>query len=934
MQYRILGPLEVVVDGRSLDVGPRKQRSLFALLLIHHNRIVSTDRILDALWGEDSLGKENALWVYISRLRSILAEVTADELLVTKDHGYSLEIDPSQLDSHEFEQLTRRASPRLDADPVEAAQILRRALELWRGTPLEDFAYDDFARGEIARLGRASPAVPRREGRSRSRSVAGEASSSPRSNNRSMTRPYDETPIRHLMLALYRSGRQTESLRTFERYRRRLGEDTGTEPSPELCRLEEQILFHDERLSRSDRHTPDAAVNPYRGLEVFREEDAHLFFGRDGIVADTLSALGRHSIVTVVGPSGSGKSSLVRSGVIPAVRKQALPDSDRWIIASMIPGSHPFVELEAALLRSRLDAPDSLRGHLDGSSGEILRAALRIAPQEDSTVLIFIDQFEELFTCAARVLVHDERLGRSAGIDAAAVVTNPYRGLTAFREEDAHLFFGRDNLIANLITAVSQHSIVTVIGPSGSGKSSVVRSGLLPAVRKDALPGSGAWLVASMFPGSHPFIELEAALLRSRLDAPDTLRGHLDGGPDEILRAALRVAPSDESTVLIVIDQLEELFTICEEAMADRFLTAVVAAAQDARRRVRFVMTLRADFYGRALTHSGYATAMGPGIVNVVPMAPEELELAASGPARAAGVRLEPALEAALIGDVLGQPGALPLFEFTLTDLFDRRIGDTLTLDAYRSMGGIEGSVGRKAEHLYDRLTPPQQEATEQVFLRLVSIAEGETRSRRRVDATELLGLDLEVADLQAVLEAFGNERLVSFDRSERTGSPTVEVAHEALLDRWQRLSEWIDVAQADVRQNARLAVLAEEWIDHGRDDAYLLSPGRYRDHAERTATSTMTLARTEREYLEASGRTIADNERDDAERAAREAAATSRARRNAWSLGAVIGLAAVIALVALWVTSRPPGPMVAYVHQADDSVIGEMIETGFRSAA
>ena len=773
VEYRILGPVEVIVDGRPLDLGPRKQRSLFALLLIHANRTVSTDRILEALWGEDARGKENALWVYISRLRTVLGEVTSDDVLVTKDHGYSLLIDPDAIDATAFEVLTATGLAALDVDPTEAAQTLRNGLAMWRGGALEDVAYEEFARGEIARLSalRLACVDARIEAElrcGRSGELIGEL------EQQLEDRPYDETPVRQLMLALYRSGRQTDALRVFERYRRRLGEDTGTDPSPELSRLEEQILFHDDKLVRG---TADANPPP---LQV-----------------------------------------------------------------------------------------------------------------------------------------------------------NPYRGLRAFREEDTHLFFGRDSLIASLITAVGKEPIVTVIGPSGSGKSSVVRSGLIPALRKEALPGSANWLIASMFPGSHPFIELEAALLRSRLDTPDSLRGHLDGAPDEILRAALRVAPSEDATVLIVVDQLEELFTLCDDVTAQRFLNAVVAAAGDPRHRIRFVMTLRADFYARTLSHAGYGSRMSGGIVNIVPMAPEELELAASGPARAAGVRLEPALEAALIGDVLGEPGALPIFEFALTDLFDRRVGDTLTLDAYRMMGGIDGAVSRKAEQLFDRLTASQQEACKQVFLRLVSITDGETRSRRRVDAAELLGLKLDVGDLQEVLVAFGDERLLSFDRSERTGSPIVEVAHEALLDRWGRLSEWITLAKEDVRQNARLTALASEWCEHDRDPTYLLSQGRVTDYASWARSSTMSVGDPEREYLEASEQAHDREEREEAERVAREHAVSRRAKRNAWSLVAVVAIVAIVGSVITWVSLQPKGPTVAFVHfGGEGSNIGDLMQSGFDAAA
>ncbi len=773
VDYRILGPLEVEVDGIEVDLGPRKQKSLFALLLINHGHTVSTDRILDALWGGDAAGKENALWVYISRLRSALGEVVSDSVLLTRDHGYEIRLDEGQLDADRFERLAEDGMALRESDPASAADTLRAALSLWRGQALEEFTYDEFARDEIRRLEslRNTCLDARIEADlacGRGGELLGEL------EHMVESRPLDEGPVRHLMMALYRSGRQAEALRVFERFRRTLGEETGTDPSPELRRLEEQILFHDTRLARTvdgDRVPSGSGPNPYKGLEAFGEDDAHLFFGRDALTAEILKRIDEHAIVTVVGPSGCGKSSVVRSGVIPAVRKGALPNSDRWHIATMIPGRHPFIELETALLRSTLDAPSSLRQQFDGS-------------------------------------------------------------------------------------------------------------------------------------------------------------------PDELLRAGLRVLPSDDTCLVVVIDQFEELFTLADDTTTRRFLDAVVEASLDDRRRIRFVITLRADFYDRPLAHARFGSAMGAGIVNVVPMAPEELEQAASGPAMRAGVRLEPGLEAALIGDVLGEPGALPLFEFALTDLFDRRVGDTLTLEAYRTMGGIDGAVSRKAEHLYAGLTPDQQAATEQVFLRLVSLSDGETRSRRRVDAAELLSLDLDITDLQAVLDTFGSQRLILFDRNDATGSPTVEVSHEALLEHWDRLAGWIASATEDLVTNARLTALAAEWHDHGEDSAYLLSEGRFTDYSTWAEGSTMTLAAPERTYLQASRQAHEDRARAEADRASREAATARRAKRNAWGLAAVVCLVALVGGILAWEATRPAGPSIVMIDAGEEDAIAAMSRTGFNRAA
>ena len=188
-----------------------------------------------------------------------------------------------------------------------------------------------------------------------------------------------------LMKALYRAGRQADALRAFQRYRNRIGDELGLEPSPELCRLEEQILLHDQRLLSPGR-TAELNVpstNPFKGLHTFQESDADEFFGRDRLVAEVLTRLqGRGRLVALVGPSGSGKSSVVHAGVVPSLRKGALPGSEEWLIASMVPGSHPFAELEAALLRVTIDGPDSLDAQLADRSLGILRSALRVLPDE------------------------------------------------------------------------------------------------------------------------------------------------------------------------------------------------------------------------------------------------------------------------------------------------------------------------------------------------------------------------------------------------------------------------------------------------------------------------------------------------------------------------------------------------------------------------
>ncbi|MGI9607512.1 MAG: BTAD domain-containing putative transcriptional regulator, partial [Acidimicrobiales bacterium] len=401
MEFRILGSLEISNGDGPVDVGPRKQRLLLALLMIHANRVVTTDRIIEELWGDDSEGKEKALWVYISRLRSSLGEA---EILVTRDHGYSLLVDDDRLDARRFESAVAEGQALIKDDPSAASNKFTEGLDLWRGAALEEFAYEEFAQSEMRRLEelRLVALEERAEAdlrRGQTREIIADLEALREAH------PTRERLVSHLMLALYRAGRQRDALRAFESFRSHVAE-LGLDPSPELRLLEEQILLHDSRIQGRTR--VDAAnapllsagqANPFIGLRAFYEDDSDRFFGRARVIADVVRRLDDGTrLIGLVGPSGSGKSSIARAGLVPALRKGAIPGSDDWLIAEMVPGSHPFAELEAALLRSSLDTPDSLSEQLADREAGVLRAVLRVLPSENARLVLVIDQFEELFT--------------------------------------------------------------------------------------------------------------------------------------------------------------------------------------------------------------------------------------------------------------------------------------------------------------------------------------------------------------------------------------------------------------------------------------------------------------------------------------------------------------------------------------------------------
>ena len=282
-------------------------------------------------------------------------------------------------------------------------------------------------------------------------------------------------------------------------------------------------------------------------------------------------------------------------------------------------------------------------------------------------------------------------------------------------------------------------------------------------------------------------------------------------------------------------------------------------------------------------------------------MTPEELERAIVGPADPLGVTFEPALVAELVRDVVDRAGALPLLQYTLTELFERRQGTRIADATYRELGGVSGALVKRAEGLLAGLGPDAHDIARQIFLRLVTLGEGSDDTRRRVLQTELEQLDVDRAMAQAVLDTFGRHRLLSFDRDPVTRSPTVEISHEALLIEWARLRDWIDSARHDVRNQRRLADAMQEWIGAERTAAYLLRGGRLEQLHGWASMTTLPLSEPEQSFLDAS---IEEAERaaaDEREREERADEAERRERQRARQLIGVGAIGVVIALLAVF---------------------------------
>jgi WD40 repeat protein/class 3 adenylate cyclase len=465
---------------------------------------------------------------------------------------------------------------------------------------------------------------------------------------------------------------------------------------------------------------------------------------------------------------------------------------------------------------------------------------------------------------------------------------NPYKGLRAFEEADAPDYFGRDALIQQIVTRLSepgeQSRFLAVVGPSGSGKSSVVRAGIVPALRQGALAGATRCLVAVMLPGQEPMKEVAAVLQGiaavERSGADDLQQGRRG------LHSVVDEALPPGSELVLVIDQFEELFTLIEdEAVRAGFLDHIANAVIQPAGRLRCIVTLRADLYDRPLRYKAFGDLVGARTQTVTPLSAEELQRAISGPAERMGVVLEPGLVAQMVADVSDEPGALPLLQFALTELFEQRRGNTMTLDGYRAIGGVSGALARRAESVYGSLDDVQQQTTRQLFLRLTTSVDEAEVARRRVPRPELLSVHVDESAMETAIEAFGNARLLSFDRDPVTGNPTVGVAHEALLVEWARLRGWLEAAREDLRAQRRLAASVREWLDAGREHSFLVAGSRLEQFEGWRESSGLGATPEEREFLEAS---LSERER--------RRALERRSVRRLRALVAVLTVAALLA--------------------------------------
>ena len=451
----------------------------------------------------------------------------------------------------------------------------------------------------------------------------------------------------------------------------------------------------------------------------------------------------------------------------------------------------------------------------------------------------------------------------------------PYRGLSAFREKEAPLFKGREAFTEQLVWATKRKPLVAVIGASGSGKSSVVFAGLIPQLR-----ASGTVQIVSFRPGNSPFDALGAALLSvwkpqvggaggaeeaEGAEGAEEAEGageveenlnpclaevsaqlrHKDRALYKIIESIVQQNPSQR--LVLVADQFEELYTISPEAECQPFLDGLLHAVNSAP-GFALVLTLRADFFGRALSYKPLGKALQeypPALL--IPMNRSELERAIALPAAAMNVKLEEGLTKRIIDGVGSQPGRLPLLEFALTQLWSKHKDGLLTHQAYSEIGGVEEALALHAEAVYAQMNEADRKRAQRVFIQLVRPGEGTEDTRR---LATLAQVKPENWDL---VKRLADVRLVVTNRSQSTGVETVEIVHEALIKSWGRLEQWMRVGGEFRRWQEQLRKAMGQWESSERDPTDLLA-GKYLAEAENWQQKRLEeLSHSERVFIQLS---------------------------------------------------------------------------------
>lgn len=452
----------------------------------------------------------------------------------------------------------------------------------------------------------------------------------------------------------------------------------------------------------------------------------------------------------------------------------------------------------------------------------------------------------------------------------------PYRGLQYFdcKKSDAEYFFGREALTDQLLEKVRCGNFLAVLGASGSGKSSVVRAGLLYQIHLGRhLSGSENWQIKIFRPGEHPLQSLGLSFLDSGLSDID--RGSQLAKVEELLAKGgvglgqlINAIPAER--VVLVADQFEEAFTLCQNiSERQRFFESLLGALPHTGNKICLVLTMRADFFGKCAEqdYSGLAQQIQEHLVTVTPMTPEELTQAIVEPAKRVELEIEPELVTQILADVGDAPGTLPLLQYTLTELWKQNTDKCLRVNTYVKLGGVMGTLRQRATEVYELFSEEQKPVMRHIFLSLTQLGEGTEDTRRHVQKDDLVSEGYSEELINKVVQRLVDEKLIVTTEKVQKGKAfkrvaVVDIAHEALIRHWSLLRKWIDENRDNLRQKRKIESLAEEWRNSRKSKDYLLQGKLLRDTCDwqQQHLANQILSNLAEEFIKASIKQRRDN--------------------------------------------------------------------------
>ncbi len=994
LQIRLLGQFDIRADGKRVLIASRSGQSLFAFLMLHAGVEHRREKLAGMIWPDtsDEIARKNLrqeLWRIrkstTAHLPANVEYLTADEITVALNADAPYWLDVAALEKSE-----------------ENTEALISSLSLYRGELLPGF-YDDWVMLERERV----------QGIFESKCAAllekliQAASWNKVQEWADRWIALGQTPepaYRAQMIAAAALHDSAKLALAYERCVEALRNDLGVEPSPETRALFDELsqgkqlsqpllapispiqiqpsgtvtfLFSDiegstrlvERLGEvyasvlsDQRDLLRAIAEKCNGHEVDTQGDSFFFaFFRaaDAVAfaADAQRALASH-------PWPHGETLRVRMGLHtgePMLARTGYVGIDVHRAARIGGAGHGgqvlLSQTTSALVENELP-PGTELADLGEHRLKDLRYPVHI-------IQLTIEGLPSEFPPLKSFEAADEP---------PAPGEPPFKGLEFFDEGDADLFFGREQLVVKLAASLrEQRFLAVVIGASGSGKSSVVRAGLIPALRRGAgsvesgATSASEWRVFVMTPTAHPLEALATTLTRDSesVTATATLLDDLARDPRSLqlyLRrqtadsrwqiadskpqpaishtpSAISHSPSAIRHTLLLVDQFEELFTLCRdeferEQFIDNLLDAVNITADERVGRTQLltlVITLRADFYSQLAQYPELRDAVAKQQEYIGPMTVDELRRAMEEPARkqraadGGAWEFEPGLVDLILRDVGQEPGALPLLSHALLETWKRRSGHRLTLKGYAESGGVRGAIAHTAESTYQQLSPAQQNIARNIFLRLTELGEATEDTRRRAEIRELEIGDLGRAQVRQVLTMLADARLIT------TSENSAEVAHEALIREWPRLREWLNENRDGLKLHRHLTEAAHDWELMERDASVLYRGARLAQAREFAATTPNVLNAGERAFLEASEENEKREEREREEQQKREleaartlaetqTRAAKQLRQRAVFLAGAFVLALLLAGIALFFGNRANENAVA----AQDNAIAE----------